>query len=173
MWKAVTGYECFYEVSTHGRVRSLERFDNNNHLVKERILKQRKTNTGYLQITLYKNGKLQRYLVHRLVAETFLGKCPKGYQVNHIDENKTNNRIDNLEYVTPKENTNYGTCIKRRAEKLRNHPSKSTPVICLDTGEKYASTMEAERQTGVGHGNISNVCNGMSKTAGGYRWKFA
>lgn len=103
-WKPVKGYEGLYEVSNDGRVRRL-RFTNGSHdFEKVRECKQTLNTWGYMTVNLSKNGKGNTKRVHRLVANAFLGES--NLQIDHIDGNKQNNRLDNLEYVTPKENTN-------------------------------------------------------------------
>ena len=134
------------------------------------MLKPIVNHNGYLWVALYKDRKRKMCFVHRLVAFAFIGDLPKGYQVNHINENKTDNNIKNLEYVTPKQNVNHGTGIERKADKLRK------PVIqCFQNGEianKYKSLAEAEKQTGIKKTSICNNLKGLSKTAGGYVWKY-
>ena len=108
-----------------------------------------------------------------IVAETLLGSKPKGYEVNHIDEDKTNNALSNLEYVTPKYNNNYGTRISRAKEKLTNG-KKSKPVIGVSIYDghivEFPSISEARRQ---GYGShISDVILGKRSHCHGYVWKF-
>ena len=113
IWKDIEGYPN-YMISSYGRVKSL----NYNHTGREEILKPKITN-GYYRIGLRKNGKRKFYQIHRLVYETFIGEIPQGIQVNHINEVKTDNRLENLNLMTPKENINWGTGIQRRAEKRK------------------------------------------------------
>ena len=103
-WKPIKGYEGLYEVSNDGRVRR-NRFINGSHnFEKIKECKQTLNSWGYMTVNLCKNGKSNTKRVHRLVAIAFLGESD--LQIDHIDGNKQNNRLDNLEYVTPKENTN-------------------------------------------------------------------
>ena len=107
-WRPIEEYEGLYEVSNMGRVKSLERIDKNNHLVKGKILKPVMMKNGYLRVDLSKEGKHKMFSVHRLVGMTFIPN-PEGLpQINHIDEDKTNNRVDNLEWCDCKYNINYG-----------------------------------------------------------------
>ena len=113
IWKDIKGYEGLYQVSNLGRIKSLSKFVNNNpksskfgYYTKERILKTSKSNNGYLIVHLFKNSKQYTIYIHRLVAITFIPNSNNLLQVDHIDGNKQNNRIDNLEWVTPKENIN-------------------------------------------------------------------
>lgn len=111
-WMAIKGYEGLYEISNLGNVRSL-------WFGKRKILKQKKGKNGYYSVTLCKNGiKKKEFLVHRLVVISFLGPIPEGYVVNHLNENKLDNRLSNLEICTQKENTNYGTGIQRRSKAI-------------------------------------------------------
>lgn len=106
LWKDIKGYEGLYQVSNLGNVKSLERLvynQHNNYIKPERILKPRRKEDGYLQVYLYNNGKKQAY-VHRLVAESFIPNTDNKAQVNHIDFNKENNIVENLEWVTAVEN---------------------------------------------------------------------
>lgn len=116
IWKDIKGYEGLYQVSNYGRVKS---FKHN----KEKLRKEVKDNMGYLIVNLSKNGNKKIYKIHRLVAEAFL-QNPNNYpQVNHKDENKINNRADNLEWCTAKYNSNYGT----RNERMSNTKKEKYP----------------------------------------------
>lgn len=171
VWKDVVGYEGKYQVSNFGKVRSIDRVDASGKKRKGRYLKSCKDKDGYLYVCL-SGGNVTTRRIHKLVAESFIGVCPTGYQVNHKDENKTNNRIENLEYVTAKQNINHGTAIKRRAEK-RGYTvcqlSKNGNVVA-----KYRSLREAATNTGVDFRNIRRCCNGEKyyKTAGGFIWRY-
>ena len=163
-WKSIAGYEGIYEVSDLGRVKSLK-------YCKERILKPRKTHDGYLQVGICKYGQRKFLLVHRLVAEAFITNSQGLDTVNHKDEVKTNNTVTNLEWMSQKDNLNYGTHNKRVAESL----SKKVQMFDKFTGELLAtfpSTMEANRITGINQGNISSCCLGKYKSAGGYVWRY-
>ena len=166
-WKAIAGYEGLYEVSDLGRVKSL----GNNKTRKEKILKQHKIGSGYLNVCLYKDGQIKNWKVHRLVAESFIPNPNNLETVNHKDEVKTNNTVCNLEWMSLKDNLNYGTHNKRVGESL----SKQVQMFDKFTGELLAtfpSTMEAGIVTGINNGNISSCCNGNRKSAGGYVWKY-
>ena len=170
-WKHIEGYEGLYEVSNYGKVRSLDR------IVKGRWGKQNrqkknlvpvKDKDGYLIITLCKDGKQKTAKIHRLVAQTFIPNINKLPCINHKDENKQNNQINNLEWCTFKYNTNYGTGIKKRIEKT------SKPVLQYDLNgnfiAKYKSVSEAHRKTNISH--IYDCCNKRLKTCGGYIWRY-
>ena len=173
-WKAIAGYEGLYEVSDLGRVKSL----NYSHTHKEKILRPVKGRKGYLQVSLYKDGQIKNWRVHRLVAEAFIPNPQCMETINHRDEVKTNNSASNLEWMSQKDNTNYGTRNKRIAEARLNHPAFSKKVQMFDksTGELLAtfpSTMEAERITGIANQSISACCKGKYKSSGGYIWRYA
>lgn len=109
IWKDVVGYEGYYQVSNLGRVRSLDRIASNGRKIKGKILST-KVNTPpyYPRVSLSVNGKMKLVQVHRLVAQAFVYNPDPEHktQVGHKDESRTNNRADNLEWVTPKENSN-------------------------------------------------------------------
>lgn len=171
-WKPVPGYEGLYWVSDFGRVKSL----NYRHTGKEKILILGKDRNGYLRIGLWKDGKAKRFLVHRLVWEAFNGPIPEGYDCNHINEDKTDNRLENLNLMTRKENINWGTHNKRISEKMTNG-KRSKWVIKLSLNNEilhfYPSTAQVERELGYDQGYISNCCNGKRRTAYGFVWKYA
>ena len=179
-WKAIAGYEGLYEVSDLGRVKSL----NYNHTGIEKILKPGKNQGGYLAVILCKDGKHKYMRVNRLVAQAFLPNPLNLPQVNHRDEDKLNNAASNLEWCTASYNINFGTRNRRVAEAVakanRNKPKLSNrpkPVQQLDKQGNllatFPSTHEAERITGIRHGNICQCCLGRYKSAGGFVWKFS
>ena len=117
IWKDIKNYENLYQVSNFGRVRSLDHFRKNGtgiYLQKGKILNPQNTN-GYCFVSLSKQGKTKQYLVHRLVAQTFILNSEQHNEINHKDENKQNNHIDNLEWCSHQYNINYGTGNERRS----------------------------------------------------------
>ena len=178
IWKDIPNYEG-YQVSNLGRVKSLERFrkGKNGSLasVKEKILKTSMLNSGYYQVGLYKNSILKFYYVHRLVWEVFNGSISEGYEINHLNEKKFDNRLENLNLMTHRENINYGTGIERSAKKRANG-KKSKPVLQYDLQDnlinEFPSLMQVYRELGFGQGNIVNCCKGKLKQAYGYKWKY-
>lgn len=166
IWKDIKDYEGLYQVSNWGRVRSL----NYSHTGKVGILKPSKTKCGYLIVCLYKDGKSKWFGVHRLVASTFLENPDNLPCVNHRNEIKTDNRVENLEYCTTAYNNSFGTRLKRASE----HKCKQV-LQYTKTGEfirEWKSIIEIKRELGYGNGNISNCCLKKLKSAYGYIWKF-
>lgn len=175
IWKPIPGYEGLYEASNKGRVKSIERVvvrnDGRKRTVKERILKGSPDKAGYLLVTLHDGKSEQRtYPTHRLIGFTFLEPVEGKNEINHIDENKVNNAVWNLEWCTREENNNYGT----RTERSAKTQSKSVAQLTKDGKlvKVWLSTREAERQLGLKHGNISNAALGKQQTAYNYVWKY-
>ena len=173
-WRDIKGYEGFYQASNLGRVRSLDRIvvykNGRTHLQKGRILCFGVQDKGYNNIQLYKNGVGKTKLVHRLVWETFNGEIPKGMQVNHINEVKTDNRLCNLNLLSCRDNNMWGTATKRRIEKK----NKRTVQFSLD-GEyikEWKSVADIVKECNYGQSNISACCLGRKKSAYGYIWKY-
>lgn len=164
-WRDIEGYEGLYQVSNLGRVKSLARtaIDRRGipHYVNERILKQAFDKDGYCLVGLHKDRKIKSGKVHRLVASAFIDNPHNLPEVNHKDENKSNNNVENLEWCTPKYNINYGTCLDRIAKTIvetevnksgRNGRARkiicdNTPFSCIkDCAEFYGinySTMKS------------------------------
>lgn len=152
-----------YEVSNLGRVCSFKG-------KYPKIMKPRKNSWGYLQVTLYTDGKKVTKKVHRLVAEAFVPNPESKPHVNHIDEDKLNNVEENLEWVTCRENNNHGTRNRRDAETKGKAIVQYTPDGVFIA--EYFSIREAGRVTGINKSHICQVCRGKEKTAGGYLWLY-
>ena len=170
IWLDIEGYAGLYQVSDQGRVKSLKRKRRKN----ERILKPTYDGRGRLYVDLCAGGKRKRHKVHRLVCKAFHENPDNKSDVNHINENKADNRACNLEWMTHKENCNYGTRNIRSGKAIAKANSK--PVAqCTKEGElvkTWSSLTEIGKQTGFGIGNISLAANGKYKQAYGFIWKY-
>lgn len=164
IWKDIKGYEGLYQVSNFGRIKSLPKKRNSKFTEKEIILKLFENTSGYIQTNLWKNKKGKNFLVHKLVAEAFISNNYNFPYINHKDENKQNNRVDNLEWCTAKYNSNYGT----RNSRL------SSPVICIELNKTYNSIKEASKDLNIQQAHISGCCAKRKHyiTAGGYHWQY-
>lgn len=172
IWLPVVGYENEYEVSNLGRVRTVGHYVNSKNgskrFVKGRIRKL--YYAEYVQVQLHRKDIPKS--VQRLVAEAFI---PNPYNlpcVNHKDENKWNNMVENLEWCTYRDNIIYGEGHKNRIMHQMNRTDLSKQVLCVETGEIYPSSKEAWRKTGIHHTSIQKCCNGKRKTAGKYHWSW-
>lgn len=172
------GYEKQYLVYNDGRVWSIR---------SNKFLKPCKCTNGYLRYTLYKNGRAKQHYAHRLVAIQFIPNPHKLPQVNHKDENKENNHVDNLEWVTARRNCNYGHHNKRLSRSLQGRTlSKETRIRiskARGTGRvlQYSMNMQfirawksmsaASRALNIDVSNISKCCRHIYRQAGGYIWR--
>ena len=170
IWEDIPGYEGYYQISNLGNVKSLKRETNNNH-GKEEYIKSQEIRNGYYSVSLWKEGKGKHYTIHRLLAELFIPNPDDKPQVNHIDGNKLNNNLLNLEWVTQEENA-------RHAYMNGLIQQKTTPVIQYDKDmnfiREWNSIKEIEEELKINHGNIVTVCkqNSNRKYAGGYIWRY-
>ena len=174
-------YKPVYMVSNLGRVKSVLRvlkFKNGKYrLQKETILSQFKCGSGYLGVTLCSpDGSSHRKLVHRLVAQAFIPNPNNFPQINHKDEDKTNNIVTNLEWCTVKYNNNYGTKILRITEKTTNG-KLSKRVYQYDLSgnfiAEFPSTMEVQRRMGIQNSLIGKCCRGKRKTCHRFIWRYS
>ena len=158
-------YEGLYKVSNLGRILSLDY----NHTGKPGLMTPRETKKGYLHVQLWKNGERKTCRVHRLIAFTFLENPDNLPQVNHIDENKKNNRVDNLEWKSPKDNCNHGT----RNERIAKTRSKRVLQLSLsgDLIREWESTQECGRN-GFNQGHVAACCRGERKSHKGFLWMY-
>ena len=187
IWKQIEDFD--YQISNKGTVKSVSRIAKNrfsSFYTKEKILKPLKLNKGYLGVRLYKNSKGVTKKIHRLVAEAFIPNPNNLPQVNHKDENPSNNFVyvntdgtvdiekSNLEWCTAKYNNNYGT----RNEKVsKNHAKLNKKITLQYTLDKqlvaeYESAAEASRQTGFDVVNIRLVCEEKKKSYKNFIWKY-
>lgn len=177
IWRDIEGYEGLYQVSSEGRVKSLERkvpkWDG-WRTVKERILKPVFSSNGYLTVPLYAGGKQKTLKIHRLVCQAFHENPENKPEVNHINEIKTDNRACNLEWCTTKENCNHGTRNERVAKGVSKALSKQVGQYTRD-GELikiWTSAREAQRQAGFSQSHISAAARGKLKTHKSFVWKY-
>lgn len=174
IFKDIDGYDGKYKISNRGRVYSVK---------SSKYLKIAKDYHGYLFVNLCNNGKQKYKRIHRIVAETFIPNPDNLPEVNHKDENKENNYVENLEWCDQKYNNNYGTRKERMQYTLDNmdwdktncsRKPKTVGKYNIDNQliEVYKSTQEAERKTGFNHYNICRCCNGKLHTYKNYIWKY-
>lgn len=161
-WKPITGYEN-YEVSDIGNVKST----NFNRTGKARLLKPYINAYGYKEVQLSKNGDVKHFTVHRLVAMMFLPNEKRHAEVNHIDEDKMNNCVSNLEWCGHKHNINHGTRTQRAID------GESVRVYCVETNTFYKSASEAGKILGIKRTAINNCLRGRCNTSGGFHWRYA
>lgn len=182
IWKDIPGLEGRYQMSNFGRCKSLERTDSHGKKVDEKILKPIVRKSGCVYYSGYgADHKVVQLRAHRIVAQLFVPNPENKPTVNHLDENKQNNRADNLEWATVKENTNYGSCIEKRVANRRadaKNRRMKVAQIDKDTGEivrTYNSITEALRVLGknLRASDISSCCKGNRAKAYGYKWRYA
>jgi len=160
-WQVIDGYKDYW-VSDGGQIRSRK-------FGKIRILKPGMATSGYLQVNLCRDGEVEKYDVHLLVLAAFVGPCLKRKECNHRNGIKTDNRVENLEYVTRSENMLHAFRIglNRNGKEVRQF-TKTGQFIAV-----FRSGWEAFRCTGINQSHISKCCHGRQKTAGGFVWRFA
>ena len=188
IWKEIEGYEGVYQVSNHGNVRSL----NYRKTKKVKNLKPQKDKKEYFTVGLCREGRMKWGKIHRLVASAFLPNPDKKPQVNHINGNKSDNRVENLEWATESENQlhAYKTGLKagsqewgRTLGKVHGKTPRSQqaerckrPVIAthIQSGKEtlFESAAEVERTMGINHAIVPRVCNGRQKASKGYSFRY-
>ena len=178
-WRDIKGYEGLYQVSNLGRVKSLPRMvkrkNGSYSITKEKMLKPSKNKDGYLKVGFNKDGICKKFLVHRLVAMAFIPNPDNLSEINHKDECKISNNVDNLEWCTHEYNLHYGTLYERSSKARFNNPLTSKPVCQYKNGnliQTYPSIGEAARKCGFNKSAISICCRGLYKQYKGYEWKY-
>lgn len=162
----IEGYEN-YEVRPNGEVVNTKT---------GKVLKPLKNTGGYLRVDLWKNGKKKRFYIHRLIAQAFIANPDNLPCVNHKDEDKTNNNMENLEWCTYEYNLNYGTRIERVAKANINGKRSKTVLQLMKDGSfvrVWSSVSEVERQLHFSKSHISECCRGELQSAYGYKWCYA
>lgn len=180
IWKDIEGYEGIYQVSNYGRVKGLERVVSNftgRMIVPSRILKPQANHKGYLTVHLSQGAKNNKRIpIHRLVAIAFIPNPDNLPQVNHKNEDKLDNCVDNLEWCTNLYNSRYGTRPQRLGMKARNGACSKTVAQYSKDGKClvaiYPSVNEVDRMLGFDFRNIGACCRGEKKSAYGYTWKY-
>lgn len=167
VWKDVKGYEGYYQVSNAGRIKSV-RYNKISYGVKD-------CSTGYMRYVLQMNKIKKVCYVHRLVAGAFLQNPDNLPQVNHKDENKTNNHVDNLEWCTQSYNMKYSNIFSFGGKARK--PCRMVKVDKLDSCTKeliktYDSFQDAANENNIYVGNIWRCCRKRGKTAGGFIWRY-
>jgi len=196
-WKDVENYEGLYQVSTCGKVKSLKRLDSVGRRINEKILKPAIRSDGYLVVVLYRAGDGKQFPVHRLVAIAFIPNPKNLPEVNHKDEDKCNPHVKNLEWMSHRANSNYGTARLRSVantdwERRTANINWAKTVLKHDyvaIGKKngkpirqfskhdelimeFDGARQASRKLNIAHQSITACCKGRKRSAGGFIWRY-
>lgn len=170
-WRNIEGFEGFYQVSNQGNVRSL----NYHNWGIAKNLTPVIDRYGYERVCMCKNGKQFNRQVHRMVAQAFIDNPTSLPQINHINEIKTDNRVENLEWVSAKDNANHGTRNHRMSRSKQNKNCKALIQLDKQGSEirRWVSFMEVNRVLGYDVGFLARCCKGRCETAYGFKWQYA
>lgn len=185
IWKDVVGYEGLYMISSMGCVKSVDRQvwkGKGYDFLKGQILKAGVGRVGYPYVVLCQNGRKKTYYVHKLVALAFIPNPDNKPQIDHINTIKTDNRVENLRWVTRKENMNNPITKVRMCQNSHMKGKKSSscyqakPIVQLsiygDYIRTWAAIIDVYRELGISDGNINMVIKGKRNHAGGYKWMY-
>ena len=171
MWKDIQGYEGAYQVDENGNVYSIR---------KKKMLKAWKNRFGYLKVSLWKDNRGKQFAVHRLVAQAFIPNPENKPQVNHIDCDRTNNNVDNLEWVTNQENHDWSVKLGRRVMRenwrskiIATRQRKPVEGTNIETGEVIRfDGIRAVSSAGYDSKSVTNCCKGRKKSYRGFTWRY-
>lgn len=179
-WRDIPGYEGLYQVSNLGRVKSLKRPNRHGTFTYKQVILKQRIKRGYYVVYLYKDKEVSNFLVSRLVATAFIPNPDNKPFVDHIDTNKSNNKVNNLRWVTASENMNNPLTRDNLSKSLRNNVKLSRKVVQLTLNDEivavYPSAKEVQRSTEFAQSHVSSCCNneyGRSKNIyKGYKWMY-
>lgn len=184
IWKDLKGYEDYYEISNYGNIKRKARYRydkirKRKNYFNEKIAKSTDNGNGYLMIRLYPDYK--PHYIHRLVAINFIPNTEQKEQVNHKNGNKKDNFINNLEWVTPKENMIHSSKFLKTKYNLsgleKNREKQKKKINMLDKNNKIIKTFdsiaEASRKMKLNASGICGCCKGKYKSCGGFYWEYA
>lgn len=163
-WRDIKGFEGLYQVSSEGRVRSIDRYDKSNRFHKGKILSQSLDNKGYPMVRLWKDNKCYSRKMNNVIKSAFFENY-EGLTIDHIDTDKSNNRLSNLRLVDM--TTNIRNPLTQEHFRSRNY---KRVVVNLTTNKEYKNARYAHEDTGVNKCHICECCRGVRKSAGGYKW---
>lgn len=190
-WKDICGYEGVYQVSNLGHVRSLDRVNCYGRRVCGRLRRPCLNRNGYLYVNLRKGGKTRNMLIHRLVADAFIENHNNLSTVNHKNEDKQDNRADNLEWMSLTDNLRYGTHTERAAahkpdmsgarhfnygrhgSDSHTHKGRVVGISISDPSVtiEFDTAATASRSLGISSGQLCDAINGKARSCGGYYWR--
>ena len=170
IWKDIDGYKNLYQVSNYGNIKSLDKYvngRNSKRLIKGKKIRLFEDKDGYKIVNLYKNSKMKQFRIHRLVAQAFIPNPGNLPQVNHKNEIKTDNKVENLEWITLIDNCNYGTRNQRISKRVNQYDLQGNFI------KTWNSIIQVEKELNIFHSRIIEVCQGKRKQIGGYKWRYA